>query len=241
MSGLNFYKSRGRHLVRTSNPVSRQRVATEAAFARTRENAAEFATASRAAKLLRRALCKQLIHTRDARVANRLAALFLSITKTDPVSDRGQRHPANGNLHLLQHFCFNQFTPLAQRFIPPITPHINRETGIFQTALPAFIPNQHIEYPPGATHYQLFCAAVALDFTAQKSVTATTETPFLELNHEPVQPQTLTCTLTPNSQLPLVLVMGIVFTQMVNGVEYPFSNKSYNTMQVVQVSHPKAG
>ena len=239
MNGVNFYRSRGKFLARGHNPVSRKRIATERRFARTRENYAEFSTASRAGKLLRHALNMQLLNARDGRVANRLMGLMLKITKTDPLSKRGKRNPANGDLDLLRNFEFNNQTTLERSFKPRVEAHINRETGMASVATTAFIPEQHTNYPAGATHYQLLFAGVELDFINGTSVTAAAETKLLEIDNNRVEPVNLNCRLTPNSKLPQAWVLGIVFTQMVNGKEYPLNDKSFNALQVVKVNDPK--
>ena len=239
IDGLNFYRSRGKHLVRESNPVSPERIATEPAFARTRENYAEFSTASRAGKLLRRALKQQMLNARDGRVANRLMGLMLKIAKTDPVSERGKRNTANGDLDLLRNFDFNNQTTLERSFKPPVEVNINRETGLASVTTAAFIPEQHLNYPAGATHYQLLFAGVELDFINGKSVTAAAETELLEINNNQMEPVTLQCQLTPNNESPQILALGIVFTQLVNGKEYPLKDKGFNALQVVKVSNPK--
>jgi hypothetical protein len=42
--------------------------------------------------------------------------------------------------------------------------------------------------------------------------------------------------LSPGSQLPLFLVLGIEFYQEVNGEEYPLKNGSFNALSIVKAS-----
>lgn len=53
LQDMTFYKTQDGHLVKTKSGVSGSRIATDPAFARTRENGAEFGSAAKAGKLLR--------------------------------------------------------------------------------------------------------------------------------------------------------------------------------------------
>ena len=46
----------------------------------------------------------------------------------------------------------------------------------------------------------------------------------------------LPCNLNPNSDKPVFIVVGISFSQSVNGVQYPLKNGFYNAMAIVEVS-----
>jgi hypothetical protein len=48
----------------------------------------------------------------------------------------------------------------------------------------------------------------------------------------------LTASITANSVLPVVQVLGIEFYQEVNGQMYPLKNGAYNALSVVIVDNP---
>jgi len=56
IGGISFYKSGGEDLARVANGPSKERIANDATFQRTRENKTEFGGAATAAKALRMGL-----------------------------------------------------------------------------------------------------------------------------------------------------------------------------------------
>jgi hypothetical protein len=62
---FSFYKSADGFMIRQKGGVSAERMATDPAFERTRENQKEFARAGKAGKVLRNALRSLLLHVGD--------------------------------------------------------------------------------------------------------------------------------------------------------------------------------
>jgi hypothetical protein len=91
LDGMTFYKSQDGYLVRTKGGVSGKRIANDAAFARTRENMAEFSTCASAGKLFRAALRVLTASTSDTRLTARVTQLMTQIKNLDGVSARGER------------------------------------------------------------------------------------------------------------------------------------------------------
>jgi hypothetical protein len=92
LGGVSFYKHRKYGmLARMCNPVSAQRIATDPAFARTRENGTEFGMVSRAGSLLRHGLLGFLRDVSTADLDLRVMQLLMRIKSQDTVNARGQR------------------------------------------------------------------------------------------------------------------------------------------------------
>ena len=90
--------------------------------------------------------------------------------------------------------------------------------------------------PSGATHFKLVSAGSDINFTEESSDTAYFESAYLPLNDVPTAAVNITHALTANSSNPLFLFMGILFSQEVNGVQYPLLSGSFNSLNIVQVS-----
>lgn len=75
-----------------------------------------------------------------------------------------------------------------------------------------------------------------LDFDGGVTETGATVSAFFPLDdYTPLTiPVLVTTTSAANAQ-PLVMVLGIVFTQLVNGKEYPINDKSFNALRIVAV------
>ncbi|MBL7727432.1 MAG: hypothetical protein JNM68_07105 [Dinghuibacter sp.] len=236
INNMTFFKTSDGYLVRKQNKVSKERIATDPAFARTRENGAEFKTATAASKLLRQSLAVQIDEAKDRRTATRLTKLMLQVVKTDPVNDRGKRIVTKGMLNLLDGFEFNNGTDFSNTLKAVFEAVTDRATGKHSVTVAPFIPAKQVLFPVGATHFKLISAAVHIDFDAGVTEKGATESAFFPVDdHTPLTIPVLVNTTSAGNVQPLVMVLGIVFTQLVNGKEYPINDKSFNALRIVAV------
>lgn len=233
---VTFYKSKDGYLVREKGGVPAQRIATDPAFERTRENQAEFARAGKAGKLLRAAFRPLLQHSRDGRMVSRLFQEMMRVVKADATSDRGQRNVLDGELALLQGFEFNEGGKLSQTFFAPYTSTINRTSGALSISIPPFVPINAVVVPAEATHFQIVAGGGAIDFEGASFNAATKESVMLALNSSETTALTLDFTLPANNPNPLFLVLGVRFYQAVNGSNYTLKSGALNALAVVQVN-----
>jgi hypothetical protein len=230
-----FYKSIDGYLARKKGGIDASRIRSEAAFARTRENNAEFSRAAQATKLIRNAFWPLLQETADARMTGRLNGAMVKVIRQDAVNDRGARNVTNGDLSLLQDFNFNKIAKLATTFHAPFTATIDRPAGTLTVDIPAFDPARMIHAPEEATHFRLKASGAAMDFEKKDYVVAATESADLALA-EPQGPLQLNLVVPPASTSPLMLILGIGFMQkVVNGTGYQIADSAYNPMAIVRV------
>ena len=109
---LAFFKSRDGYQVRRKSGISGERVLSDPAFQRTRENGAEFGHGGRSAKYLRKSIRSLLLNVSDRRMISRLTQAMMRVVHSDPISGRGERNVLTGDLTLLIGFEFNQEAPL---------------------------------------------------------------------------------------------------------------------------------
>ncbi|MCU7551612.1 hypothetical protein OCK74_21005 [Chitinophagaceae bacterium LB-8] len=232
---LTFYKTKDGYMAKENPKLSADRIATDPAFVRTRENGAEFGRAGKATTLLHTAFRAQLLSVKDQRMYSRLLKQMMKVIKADTTSIRGMRNVLDGDVELLQGFDFNDNNRLASTLYAPYEATINRATGQFTTSLAAFVPAQMILAPSGATHFRINALAAEIDFvngsyTADNKATAT-----LPLDNVLTAAISLESTLTPGSTHPLFLAVGIEFLQSVNGEFYQLKNGGYNALGLVKV------
>jgi len=79
IGNITFYKSGDGYLAREKGGVGANRIATDPAFQRTRENGAEFGRAGKAGKVLRNALRSLLQNTSDSRMISRLTREMMKL------------------------------------------------------------------------------------------------------------------------------------------------------------------
>ncbi|WP_423735217.1 hypothetical protein [Chitinophaga caseinilytica] len=236
IGNVTFYKSKAGYLAREKGGVDGNRIATDPAFARTRENGSEFGRAGKAGRLLRTSLRALLLSINDTYMSGRLTREFVKVIRADETNTRGQRNVIDGEAELLQGFEFNQSGRLGSTLYAPFTPAIDRVTGELSVALPSFVPLNMIAAPAGATHYKINTAGVEVDFEAETFVVDLGTTGEGIIGTNPTAMTTLTANVTPASTKPLFLAVGIEFFQQVNGVTYPLRNGAYNALSLVLVS-----
>jgi hypothetical protein len=233
---ITFYKSQDGYLAREKGGVEPQRIANDPAFARTRENGAEFGRAGKAGKLLRTAFRALLQNTSDPRMVSRMTADFVKVIQADATNDRGQRNVIDGEAELLEGFDFNIRGKLGTTLYAPFSASINRTSGTLEVTIPPFVPINMIAAPAGSTHFKLISAGAEVDFEVESYVSDTSESSVLAWDAATTTALTLTNNVTGASTKPLFLVLGIEFYQEVNGSMYSLKNGSYNALALVKVS-----
>ncbi|MBK9380765.1 MAG: hypothetical protein IPN39_05515 [Chitinophagaceae bacterium] len=235
IGNITFYKSRDGFMAREKGGLDANRIATDPAFQRTRENGAEFGRAGKAGKMLRTALRSQLQHISDGRMIARLTREMVKVIKADAVNPRGLRNVIDGEAALLQGFEFNANSKLSTTLFAPYSFTLNRVTGELAVSINPFVPVNMIAAPAGATHFKILSAGVAIDFENEVYVVQTQETAALPWDATATAALTLTNTVTANSTHPLFLSLGIAFYQEVNGTLYTLKNGAFNAMALIGV------
>ena len=236
MGNITFYKRKDGYYAREKGGVDKDRIATDPAFARTRENGEEFARAGKASRLLRVAIRGVLQKIKDTYATSRLNAAFMRVLKADLTSERGKRNVIDGEAELLAGFEFNIDSTLQSTLFAPYTVHIDRVAGTSGVQLPPFIPLDMIAAPPGATHCIISCASAEIDFEASAYVNGTVTSGELALDKVQTAALNLSINLTANSTKPIFVALAIEFLQKVNGASYPLNNGTFNSLALVGVS-----
>ena len=235
IGGISFYKTADGHLAREKGGVDKSRIANDPAFQRTRENGAEFGAAGKGGKLVRSAIRILLQNAKDKRVVSRLTTDLLKIVKTDTTNARGLRTVEDGNLNLLKGFEFNINGKLGATLFTPFVNAFDRVAGDATVSIAPFAPSIRIAAPAGTTHFKMVMGAAEVDFTNETSVFESDETAVLPYDSANTAQIDLSASVTANSVLPVIQVLGIEFYQEVNGAMYPLKNGTYNALSVAHV------
>ena len=114
----------------------------------------------------------------------------------------------------------------------------DRVTGDATLDLAPFSPTLRIAAPTGTTHFKVVMGAAELDFENETSTFENDETAILPYSAADTAAITLSATVTANSTVDVVQVLGIEFYQEVNGQMYALKNGAYNALAVVIVDTP---
>jgi hypothetical protein len=237
IGGMTFYKtSLDGDLVREKGGVDGQRIANDPAFARTRENGAEFGTAGGAGKLLRDVLRTLLLSAADSRVTSRVTQLMSDIAKLDLISPRGERHPSVGlatpeGKALLKGFNFNLNAPIGGILYKPFS--LNLATGVI--TISNLVPINDIVRALGATHVNIVGGFATVDFETGAGELEMTNAVLL-----PIDGVATNVILTPDA-IPTgpgvkLHLLKLEFSQLVNGVQYSLKNGAFNALSIIEVA-----
>lgn len=249
LGGISFYTSAGQSLARIANGPSKERIANDAAFKRTRENNKEFGGSAKVGKALRLSMGGLIQTMAGTRFASQLTALFKSINLKATTGARGKR-PIAASEHkaMLKNVEFNKRISFSTVFSAPYTATNNTERNEGTITLPAFLPDTAIHAPSGATHFRLVSAiGVISDYLHddgtnsyepivpdQDALGASNYSAMLPLDQN-TGAVTLTATLadspTIDAQCTVIQTLGIEFYQQV-GTEYYLLAQD-NAMKIV--------
>lgn len=236
IDGVTFSDTKDGNIAKKKSRLDKARLATDPAFIRTRENGAEFARSATAGKLLRNALSSLANGVSDNRVVSRLVRVMAKVIKSDTVNARGMRTVSEGNTVLLEGFDFNIKRELLTTFKVPFSATINRVTGELAINIPAFVATDQLSASPKATHYRIISAGIEADFDLNKTVVDIKNSGDQFIDNSTTTPLVLTHTMAANSTKPLIIALGIVFFEKVNGKLYPLTDSSFSCLSLVKVS-----
>ena len=168
------------------------------------------------------------------RSAARLTTLMLRVVQSDTVGERGERTLVKGDATLLEGFEFN--TGAAGSTLKmPYSLNVSATAGTAAISIPSFVPRNGIEATLGATHYRIVLGAAHLDFATGRQEAATDDSGWLAYDSAATAAMTLQCMLASSPASPLVVVLGVQYSQKVNGTYWTMQNSAYNALGVVKV------
>ena len=232
---ITFYKSQDGYLAREKGGIDANRIASDPAFQRTRENGSEFGAAGKAGKMLRVALRALLQNTADNRMVSRLTQEMVKVVQADAINARGERNVIDGEAELLEGFEFNKNGKLGTALYAPFAAVINRVTGLLNVDIPSYVPVNMISAPGGTTHYQIISAGAEIDFENETFVIDNNNSIILPWDSVATTALNLSNAVTANSTHPLFMALGIEFYQEINGVKYTLKNGAFNALALVKV------
>lgn len=235
LGNITFFKTKDGYMVREKGGIAASRIASDPAFARTRENMAEFGRAGKTAKVLRSVLRSVIQDSTDARMVSRLTKLMMEVIKMDATSPRGERNIIDGEAALLEGFEFNIHGKLGTTFLAPYTLTFDRVTGAAALAVPVFIPAAMLVAPQGATHYHIRTATALVDFENASGQLVEAGSDWLPINNQPTIALNLPMQMTAASTHPAFMLINIEFVQEVNATKYPLQNGAFNACTIVKV------
>jgi hypothetical protein len=248
---LVFKQVNGKGQVGMASEISKERIAKDPAFARTRENNQEFGGMAKGGKAFRNALIKVYKDFSDKKANGRLAKLIRRILNNGAGS-RGERTvDFVADSAMLLGFELNEDDRFATKVNVPTVVSMNTDRNEITVTLPDFHTKDDIMGPSFATHLRLVLAVGSIsnysyDATDKKylpvnelqdGMNAFARTVEIPISAMVGGVTTLTVQLAGapvlDPDVVLVGALGIEFLELVNGSFYVFATD--NSMQVVSV------
>jgi hypothetical protein len=232
---MTFYKKEGKNYVRKKSGVSKERIANDPNYVRTRENMNEFKQSATSGKLLRLALGSLVFKAKDNKLSSRLLQTMSRIKNLDATSARGQRTVALGLATVagkvdLTRFDFNANAPLNSVLFAPY--ELDVPSG--KVTITDFIGVEQLQYPEGATHVSFQAAVLAIDFDSSFSEVAYSNTENIAISLTPIT-FVLTPTAVPGGGAVTMFLLSVAFFQEVNGVQYSLKNEEYSVLNILEI------
>ncbi|PZX49968.1 hypothetical protein LV84_04158 [Algoriphagus ratkowskyi] len=229
---LSFYKTKDGYLAREKGGVSKSRIMNDPRFARTRENLKEFADNATSAKLFRDALRPVIAKIGDTRLSQRITRVMMKVLQSDLVNNRGERMVRAGDWNLLGDLELNAACSLGSTLFLEIA-YIDSPTS-WNVNIPAFVPQDFVAVPKGATHLRITATGVGLDFSTGARTVQTSISSLLSVIDSAVAISlSIDKALLPGTHRAFVL--SVEFVQMVNGGEYSINNGAHNAAKITGV------
>jgi hypothetical protein len=162
---MTFAHTRNGIVVKKKTNLTKERMDTDPAFARTREAMADFRTATKSARLLYAALRPNLPAVKDSDAFNRTQSIMKEAMRADITHPRGQKTVTDGDLTVVQGFDFNKDHPQQNLCFIPYTATADRVAGKLEVTLPVYIPADSLIAPSNATHYRIVVTGAELNFS----------------------------------------------------------------------------
>lgn len=232
---VSFYKTEDGYGMRSKSSLDKDRIKSDPAFERTRENNKEFGNSATSGKTLRRACTDLMSNAKDKKLVSRLTQVMSQVKNEDLTSVRGQRKVSVGILTPqgrlpLKGFNFNRKSILSEVLLSDYT--LDTITG--EIVISNFIPNQKLRVPEGATHVEFSTGFLNLDFTTEVK-----DFQLSNIENLPINGIASTVTLTPAAPAAgagqSFYLLKAVFFQEINGLQYPLKNGVYNALQIIEV------
>jgi hypothetical protein len=196
----------------------------------TQLSATDFGTASKAGKLIRRAIRQGLDIRRDPELTNRLNKDMLQVLYAGD-QQRGARDVQRDALPFIKGFRFNNTTGL-ERLLPFIPTVVQDARGNLRIAIPALTAGD-IRHTRNTSHIEIKAIAAGINFNEDSYQAAVSDTVLIDLR----QPGSATELLLPfkAGEEETIVVLQVRAFSEINGQLYLVDNLKYFAADIIDI------
>ena len=236
---LNFYYTANNGwIVRKKSSLDAHRVKTDPAFERSRENSANFANTSSAARCLRHTFRKLYLTLSDSKLCPRSCSLMHQVKKHDSQSPRGKASTEIALLDpkaqaLLRGFSFNDGPSVSDLLLKAFD--VDLASAVL--SIQGLNPGQDLLAPASATHVGFSSAYARINFREQEKSSFSEEL-LLALDGN-ITDLVLTTPPVPELEGGIsILVLKIVFYQEINNSLNLLNDKNHCAIEIISAGFP---
>lgn len=226
-----YYHKHFGYLSRRVTSVDAERIRRDPAFARVRDNNAEFARGAWAVRLIRAAFLPLFKGLADTRMTSRLTRAVLTAIRANALHAPGQRRFEDADLDVLKNFEFNVHTSLSNVHVPQHTTALEYTSGTCMLSIPAVTPRM-LRAPKGATHVRFVLGIASVDTETGQYALNTVYAPEMPLKDKGSMPLVMKGELPKRDSSHVFVTLGVEFFQAVNDDLYALSN-AHNALTLV--------
>jgi hypothetical protein len=236
ISNITFTHGQQGLRARIKSALDKERIMTDDAFERTRENNKEFSRACKGAKTLTDIFDLGIDNCYDNRLRARLVGRLMKVIHSDTTSERGSRNLVDADDTLLNHFQWNRHTALKTVMKAPYSVTVDRAAGTVTVNVPSLIPKRLLKGNPEATHFEIIMSAAEVDWNAENQLAQVAFTAILPWDQTATSPISQVLSLTAGTTLPIITTIAIRWYEEVSGNYYLLKNTEYDTAGIVDAN-----
>ncbi|MBT1707064.1 hypothetical protein KK062_02460 [Fulvivirgaceae bacterium PWU5] len=229
-----YYTKDNGYLVRKITSVDAERIRTDPAFERVRENNTDFGRCAWGVKLLRAAFIPLFAGAADTRMTSRLTQAVMAAMQFDTTNMPGMRRLESGDMGLLRGFEFNKETSLKRVLKASYATDVNHEKGICTVTITPSDKKLVLQHAD-ASRFRFVVGIARIDFkTGAHSVEYIRSTEISTRKME-TMPMVFTSRIMPVKNEFLLITLGIEYLRQVDGEYCVVEGKKYTVLTLIRV------
>lgn len=227
-----YYHKYFGYLVRKVTSVDAERIRQDPAFARVRDNNAEFAHGAWVVRLIRAAFLPLFEGLSDTRMTSRLTSRVLAAIRAVEDQAPGQRRFEDAPLDAVIGFDFNLHASLCSEQVPQHSVSIEYASGTCTLSIPGMNVRKFCS-PKGATHVRFVMGVASIDIKTGKHALNTVSPPEMSLYAKAPESLVITGALPARASSHVFVTLGVEFFQAVNDDLYALRSVEYDALTLV--------
>lgn len=229
-----YYTKDNGYLVRKITSVDAERIRTDPAFVRVRENNTDFGRCAWGVKLLRAAFIPLFAGAADTRMTSRLTRAVMGVMKSDMAGAPGMKRPESGDMGLLRGFEFNKETSLKRVLKASYTTDVDHERRICTVTITPSNNKLALQHAD-ASRFRFVVGVARIDFKTGAHSVEHIRSAAMSSRMVARTPLTFTSRIMPVEDEFLFITLGVEYLRKVDREYCVVEDKKYTVLTLIHV------